>query len=297
MGTLHFDPNAALNFVLWGDPQISRPRPDREENLLAACRTVGAAEGKADALVIAGDVTEFGTAAEYRRVSRCLAAAAEKTDNIFCIPGNHDIRLRPFAAQCLRFSRFTGSVKNGVATPPDRYWFSWELKGYKLIFLGADRAAFEGSYLSREQLRWLAGELDAAEGSGRPVFVFNHQPLKRTNGLPYTWGGFGTWRGSVGDQNDALRSVFKKHGEIVYITGHLHHGVCRYHLENSGRLHMLTLPTVCCVNNGENPLRTQGYLLRVYPDRIEGAAVLFGTGEAMDPSVANARFTIPLSVG
>lgn len=296
MGTLQFDPNAALNFVLWGDPQLSRLHPDRESNLMAACRTVGAAEGRADALVIAGDVTEFGRQTEYDAVRRCLAAAADKTDRIFCVPGNHDIRLRPFAAQCRRFSAFTGSVKNGVATPRDRYWFSYGLKGYRLIFMGADKTAFEGSYLSRAQLRWLSDELAAAEKSGKPAFVFNHQPLKHTNGLPYTWGGFGTWRGSVGDQNDALRSVFKKHGEIVYITGHLHHGVCRHHLENSGKLHMLTLPSVGCVNNGVNPARTQGYLLRVYPDKIEGTAVLFGTGEAMDPAIPNARFEIPLSV-
>ena len=294
MATLQFDPDAALNFVLWGDPQLSRLHPQREANLSAACRTVGEAAGRADALVIAGDVTEFGRQTEYDAVSRCLAPAADKTDHIFCIPGNHDIRMRPFAAQCRRFSAFMGSVKNGVATPPDRYWFSWKIKGYTLIFLGADRAAFEGSYLSREQLRWLSDELSAAEADGRPVFVFNHQPLKRTNGLPVTWGGFGTWRGSVGDQNDALRAIFKKHGEIVYITGHLHHGICRYHLENSGKLHMLTLPSVGCPNNGENPAETQGYLMRVYPDRIEGEGVLFATGEALDPAVANARFTIPL---
>lgn len=294
MGRLQFDPNAALNLVLWGDPQLSRLHPEREKNLAASCRTVGAAEGRADALVIAGDVTEFGRQTEYDAVARCLAAAAEKTDRIFCVPGNHDIRLRPFAAQCRRFSAFTAGIKNGVATPPDRYWFSCEVKGYRLIFLGADKTAFEGSYLSREQLRWLSEELSAAEKSGRPAFVFNHQPLKRSNGLPETWGGFGTWRGSVGDQNDALRAAFKKHGEIVYITGHLHHGICRYHLEHSGALHMLTLPSVGCPNNGVNPAQTQGYVLRVYPDRIEGDGVLFGTGEAVDAAFPNASFRFPL---
>lgn len=294
MPILHFDPNAALSLVLWGDPQLSRLHPRRERNLMAACKTLASAEGRADALVIAGDVTEYGRKTEYEAVRRCLSAAAEKTDHIFCVPGNHDIRLRPFAAQRRRFSVFTGSVKNGVPTPPDRYWFSYSLAGYRLIFLGADRAAFEGSYLSRRQLHWLSEELDAAWQSGKPAFVFNHQPLKRTNGLPVTWGGFGGWRGSVGDQSDALRAVFKKHGKVVFITGHLHHGICRHLLENSGRLHMLTLPSVGCPNNGENPAEGQGYVLRVYPDRIEGEGVLFCTGEAMDPNIPNARFEILL---
>ncbi len=292
---LYLDPAADLNLILWGDPQIARIHPDREENLAAACETVAAADGRADALILLGDVAEYGAASEYATVQRHLAVAARNTDRIFCVSGNHDIRARSFRRQCARFSDFLAGVPNGVPNPPGCYWFPAVIKNYRFLFMGADKTCFEGTYLSPAQLSWLAEELDAAKEEGKPAFVFNHQPLLHTNGLPATWGGSGSWRGSVGDQNDALRSVFKRHGgEIVYVTGHLHAGISRCSVEHSGRLHMINVPTVGCPNHPENDAPAQGFVLRVYQNRIEGRGILFRTGEEMDESIPNARFSIPL---
>ena len=57
---------------------------------------------------------------------------------------------------------------------------------------------------------------------------------------------------------------------------------------------MLNAPAIGCANHGPNSAPGQGFALEVYPDRIEGTALLFRTGEAMDESIPNARFTIPL---
>ena len=295
MPQLKTDPAAALNLVLWGDPQLASLHPEREDNFKAACKTVAAAEGPLDALVILGDVAEFGRATEYAAVQRHLTTAAEKAEHIFCVPGNHDLRVRHFGGQRARFASFLSGIPHAVPNPRERYWFSYELNGYLLLFLGADKTCFEGSYLSPAQLRWLSEKLDEAKATNKPAFVFNHQPLKRSNGLPVTWGGVGTWRGSVGDQNDALRAILKKHGDVVYITGHLHYGVSRYNLENSGRLHMLNVPSVGCANHGKNDAPAQGYLLSVHPDKLVGSAILFRTGEEMDETIPNARFEIPLT--
>ncbi len=294
MSELRFPEDALLNLVLWGDPQIASMHPERERNLEAACRTVASLPAPADALVVLGDTAEYGRATEYAGVQRCLSIAAKGVKHIYCVPGNHDIRARHFAGQCARFARFLDSVPNAAVPPRGRYWFSSDLNGCRLLFLGADKTCFEGSYLSPTQLHWLRLKLAEAKRLGMPALVFNHQPLKRTNGLPLTWAGAGSWRGSVGDQSDALRAVFKNNGPVIYCTGHLHYGVSRYTVEHSGDLHMISAPAVGCQNHGPNDAPAQGIVLSVYKDRAEGRGVYFLNGAPMPESVPGAVFSFRL---
>ena len=130
--------------------------------------------------------------------------------------------------------------------------------------------------------------------AGKPAFVLNHQPLKRTNGLPLTWEGRGSWRGAVGMQSKALRRILSSHGHVFYLTGHLHYGVSRYNVETCGKLHMIAAPTVACTNHGASSAPGQGFVLSLYPDRLEGTAWDFVKGEPLDESVENARFIISI---
>ena len=294
MPQIVFPKDALLNLVLWGDPQIATLHPERERYLEAACRTLAAADRPADALVLLGDIAEFGRATEYASMARLLSLAAPGAKRIFCVPGNHDLRGRHFHSQCARFRRFLQQVPNAAPTPPDRYWHSQDVNGCRLLFLGADKTCFEGSYLSGNQLHWLSLKLAEAKAAGMPALAFNHQPLKRTVGLPHTWAGAGDWRGSVGDQNDALKTVFKKHGPVIYCTGHLHYGMSRYNVEHSGDLHMISAPAVGCENHGENAAPAQGIVLSVYKDRAEGRAYLFSDGTPMDERIPNAAFSFAL---
>lgn len=289
------DGRAALNIVLWGDPQISCLSPLRSARVYSACEDIKNSRSRYDALVLLGDVTEYGTACEYRFVQKLLAPIAGKFRHIFAVPGNHDIRFRPYKKQVERFSAFLRGLENGRTGGNGRYYFAETVNGYRFLLLGADRAAFEGSYLSREQLNWVDKELAAQQGSGKPVFVFNHQPLKRTNGLPVTFLGRGKWRGSVGNESDRLLEIFQKYENIIYITGHLHYCTSRYTYEDHGSFHAISVPTVGVINHGSFKKFTQGYVLSVDGDEITARSRIFGEGKYTDADIDNATIKIRLN--
>ena len=288
--------NANISFVVWGDPQISRLSPLRAARVHYAIEDLKEFDGKFDSLVLVGDLTEYGEKDEYEMLSELLKPIADKFSSIFAVPGNHDIRLKSFAGQTKRFSQFLSSVKNGVPNPVGRYWFSKEVGGYKFIMLGSDSATFEGSYLSDKQLSWIDNELKTADKS-KPVFVFNHQPLKNTNGLPKTFLGRGKWRGSVGWQSDKLRSVFEKYNNVIYITGHLHYCTSEYTYEDCGSFKAVNAPTVGVINHGPYKRFTQGLIFNVFDDRVEIHSRVFGEGKYVDSSVKNSEFVININKG
>ena len=287
------DEAAELKLIAWGDPQISFISPLRSARVYAACRDIENADGRFDSLLLLGDITEYGAKCEYAMAARLINGVAHKFDSVFAVSGNHDIRLRNYKKQLKSFNGFLSSIKNGIAGSDDHYYFSRDIKGYKFIFLGADRACFEGSYISDGQLSWLENELDTAD-ENKPVFVLNHQALKNTNGLPITWLGRGSWRGTVGWENDKLRVVLEKRKNVIYITGHLHYGISQYTYEDLGNIKAVSVPTVGVLNHGAYDRLSQGIILNVYPDRIEGRARVFGEGRYVEESVSNSSFTIEL---
>lgn len=272
------DENANLNFIAWGDPQISSISPLRSSHLKSACLDVANAEGKFDLITMLGDITEYGRECEYQFTASLLDTCKGKFDNLICVSGNHDVRLRNHKKQIEKFNAFLKSVNGGIVGPDDRYWFATTIKGYKFIMLGTDAATFEGSYLSTAQLKWLDKEL-AKSKDDKAVFVLNHQTLKNTNGLPYTWLGKGKWRGSVGWQSDKLADVFSKYNNVIYITGHLHFGTNWYNFEDCGGFKSLCVPTVGVNNHGTPDNDGQGYVISVYDDKIVMRARIFAEGK------------------
>ena len=295
MNLIRFDPAAKLNLVFWGDPQISPVETGRVQRFTAACNAVRDAQGRADAVLIAGDIAEFGREAEYTAVAGCLKAAAGNADAIVCCTGNHDVRIRPYKSQLRRFRAFLCDVPKAPMCPYDRYYFSTEIGGYPLIVMGADRNSFESAYIGKTQLSFVEAELQKAQAEGKPAFVLNHQPLNRTNGLPVTWEGRGSWRGGVGMQSQKLRDILTSHGHVFYLTGHLHYGVSGFSVENSGRLHMLAAPSVGCANHGPNGVLGQGFVLSLYEDKLVGTAYDFVNAAPLSPAVPNASFEIRLN--
>ncbi len=287
------DENAELNFIAWGDPQISFISPLRSARVYAACRDVDNARGRFDALFLLGDITEYGAECEYKTAAYLINGINDKIDKVFAVSGNHDIRLRNYKKQLYRFNCFLSSINGGVKGSDEHYCFSYDLKGYKLIFLGADRTCFEGTHISKRQLVWLEKELNEADGS-KPVFVFNHQALKGTNGLPMTWLGRGKWRGTVGWDNDRLRAVLEKRKNVIYITGHLHYGISEYTYEDLGNIKAVSVPTVGVLNHGPCDKLSQGIVFSVYNDKIVGKSRVFGEGRYVEDSVSNSAFTIEL---
>ena len=286
------DENANLNMIAWGDPQISFVSPLRSARLAGACRDLENMQGRADVLMLLGDICEFGKRAELAMAAEIIGGVSDKFSHFLAVSGNHDIRARAYRPQLERFNGFIRSINGGVAGGNEHYYFSTEINSYKFIMMGSDSTAFESSHISGAQLEWLDREIASCEG--KPVFVLNHQTLDRTNGLPVTWLGRGDWRGSVGKQSDAIKEIFERYKNIWFITGHLHYGVSKYNFEDYGAYKALSLPTVGVLNHGDFGKNGQGYILSVYDDKVIIRARVFDDGEYVDKSLPGAYFEVKI---
>lgn len=284
--------NELFKFVVLGDPQVSNYMFARECCFFRACRNLKNIGNKLDALVLVGDVTENGFKCEMRMVAHILNGIADKFSDIFILTGNHDIRLRRYRKQYERFCRMISEVKNGVIPDSGRYYFSKDYNCCKFICLGADRGSFEAAHISNEQLTWLDNELTKAENENKISFVFNHQPLKKTHGLPDVWQSNDNWRGSIGRQSDKVKAVFEKHNSVIFITGHLHYGVWEKTFEDYGNYKCFSIPTVGAGNHGKQSFDSQGFVFTVYDDKITAQARDFGKGKFVDETIPNAKVVI-----
>lgn len=290
------DDNALLSFVVWGDPQLSTVSGKRQVNFRSACQDLANTEGKLDAFVIVGDIAENGLVSEYRTAADMLNTASDKWCHSMFVPGNHDIRLKVYSEQLRRFADFTDSVNNSVPVNGSHYSYSYEINGYKFIMLGADKTVFEETYFSPEQLQWLESEIASTKDSGKPVFVFNHQPLKDTHGLPQTWNAPEILNlGSMGKQSDRVRKIFEAYGNVIFITGHLHTGTGIFSYEDCGNFKSFNVPTICCNNDHGDESAGQGYIFTVYENKLVARARVFSEGRFVDERCENAVVEIPFN--
>lgn len=268
-----------LTFAAWGDSQISNYLYEREAAFVASCEDLKNSAVKLDALVIAGDIAENGLESEYRFISEKLVAANDKIGQYIFSYGNHDIRMRAFCQQTQRIAKFHNELCDGKVEK-NRLYYSTEVNGYKFIVMNSDRTEFEEGWYSDTQLAWLDSEIASTKDSGKPVFVINHQPLKKTHGLPETWGSPAIFdAGSIGDQSDDVKAIFEKYDNVIYITGHLHTGFGKYTYEDYGSFKSVNLPTISCNNDNGYEADGQGYIFEVYEDKVIGRARVFATGE------------------
>ena len=252
-------PDALFTFAVFGDPQVSHYMFAREATFYATCRDLKTMPEPLDALCIVGDIAENGMSCEYRMVAKILNEVSDK-----------------------------------IPPQKGKYWFACDFDACRFLIMGSDRGSFEGAHISHRQLKWLESELTDAEEQNKPVFVMNHQPLKKTNGLPGAWQGVGSWRGSVGHRSEALRTVLSAHKNVFFLTGHLHQGVCPNSFEDYGSYKCLNVPTVGANNHGSCNALSQGYIISVFRDRVEMRARLFGTGEYVPEDIPNAFISVPL---
>lgn len=287
------DENAKLTFVVWGDSQVSNYMFARECSFQTGLYDIGNIIGTLDALIICGDIAENGFRSEYIVTAKMLNAVKSKFRHFIAMPGNHDVRLRRYGRQLSRFTYFLESVDGGVV-PERNYRLSTKINGYTFIVMGTDSSTFEGAYISEEQLAWLDCELEKASRDKKPIFVFNHQTLKRTNGLPNTWLGKGKWRGSVGRQSDEIKEIFEKYENVFFITGHLHWGTNEHSFEDHGAYKALSAQTISAGNHGTYTPDAQGFLVSVFDDRVEIKARVFGEGRFVEDEIPCSSITVRL---
>ena len=157
-----------------------------------------------DAVVITGDLTDFGRAAEYAHLRELLAPLAMP---VYLMPGNHDERAQ------LRQS-FPGHSYLGTN---EFVQYSVAIGGLQLIALDTVvPGASEGS-LCETRLAWLARELE--KHRGRPVVIAMHHPPFKT--LIGHMDDIGLLSGAA-----ELEALVSRHPNVErIICGHLHRAI------------------------------------------------------------------------
>ncbi len=185
--------------------RLAYGRIDTAPYLREAVTSIARLPQRPDAVVITGDLTDFGRAAEYEHLRALLAPLAPLP--IYLLPGNHDER------QQLR------------ASFPEHAWLGSEGFVQYSVPVGAMQlialdtvvpGASEGS-LCAERLDWLAAQLDACKD--RPVVIAMHHPPFRT--LIGHMDEIGLLQGA-----DALEALVARHPNVErVICGHLHRSI------------------------------------------------------------------------
>ncbi|MEJ7688395.1 MAG: phosphodiesterase [Variovorax sp.] len=157
-----------------------------------------------DAVVITGDLTDFGRDAEYAHLAALLAPLQMP---VYLMPGNHDDRdrlRRSFPAHA--YLRGSGFVQYAV-----------QVGDLQLLTLDTCVAGHSYGTLDAARLDWLAQQLDLCRG--RPVVVAMHHPPFRT--LIGHMDDIGLLEGA-----DALEALISRHPNVErVICGHLHRAI------------------------------------------------------------------------
>lgn len=184
--------------------RLAYGRIDTAPYLRQAVAAIGRLPQRPDAVVITGDLTDFGRAAEYDHLRALLEPL---TMPIYLMPGNHDDRQQLRASfPEHRYLGTEGFVQYSVA-----------IGGLQLIALDTVvPQASEGS-LCAERLGWLAAQLEIHRE--RPVVVAMHHPPFQT--LIGHMDEIGLLRGAA--ELEALLARYPNVERVI--CGHLHRAI------------------------------------------------------------------------
>ena len=247
------------------------------------------AEDKLDAVVFDGDITDHGDFDQWD----VFAEAVSQYDiapNKFVVVGNHDT----WGPNRDDFDNPEDGVKptfikyNKIVSDRDitEMYYSDVVNGYHFIVLGSEEDHV-CAYLSDAQLDWFAAEMEAAAADGLPIFVFLHQPINGSHGLPYNWElkkDDPEDEGGIGDQSAAVVEILKKYDNVFYVSGHIHAG----YKQETSKIGAKYGSVEYLENNNGNPVTLINLPSYMYFDFIHGGHLTNGCGwvvEAYDDEV------------
>jgi len=178
-----------------------------ETNMLTeqAFRAVRALTTPPDMILITGDLTECGVAAEYENLAAILRRSLP--NRVYVVPGNHDRRevLRAVMPHLPKISDDPAFVQYTIEDGPVR-----------VIMLDTVVPGFGHGALSDAQLAWLDARLQ--EQPSKPTLIGMHHPAFRT-GIPHMD------RIALQDA-DRFHAVIARHRQVVrIIAGHHHRAI------------------------------------------------------------------------
>ena len=247
-------------------------------------RDMADAKDRLDAVVFNGDITDGGELDQWD-VFADAVSKYDIADKTFVVIGNHDTWGPDESDDSVRttFEFYNKAISNREIT---QMYYSDVVKGYYFIVMGSEGHSVD-AYLSDTQLEWFASVMAKASGSGLPIFVFMHQPVNATHGLPYNWElnkNHSQEIGGIGAQNEQVVDILKKYDNVFYISGHIHGG-----FKNKGYLIGPKYASVEYMENEKgNPITLINLPSYMYLDFVHGGHMANGCGwviEAYDDQV------------
>jgi Icc protein len=193
-----------LSFVQISDSHIGfnkAANTDVTATLREAIAKVNALATPPSFVLHTGDLTHLSKPEEFDTLAESLKSL--KTDEIFYVPGEHDVLNDNGAMFRERFGR--NAMGDG--------WYSFDKNGAHFIGLVnvVNLKAGGLGNLGSDQLAWL--EKDVANlKSSTPIVVFGHIPL---------WAVYPQWGWGTDDSEQAL-SHLKRFGSVTVLNGHIH---------------------------------------------------------------------------
>lgn len=201
--------NADLVFPVISDTHIKRDseNDDNLETFRESLTQLNKVTPDRDALVVLGDLTDYGLTEEYNRFNQVFAKAEQKRSTPLFAIGNHDYwnGLSPKEAQ-QRFLKNTGM---------ESIYYHKIINGYHFIVLGTEDGHTPGTF-SVDQIEWLDDQLAIAhdDDPGKPIFVFHHQPIRGTV-YGSEWG--------FEKNRDLIYDTLNKYPQVISFSGHTHY--------------------------------------------------------------------------
>lgn len=253
--------NLRLNFTVISDGHLEGNNSQKHKNYGEAFCDMASAEDMSDALILCGDNTMNGQVAETAMLYG-LMNKYNKVENVLMAVGNHDIcpgahNTGDYDKLKERFIDYNNAFLNHKI---DNLYHSQVIEGYHFIVLSSDCDAGIQQYISPEQFEWLEAELQSAEESGKPVFLFSHWPLNDV--FADVW-----QEGHVGKQSDELYQLLTKYdNRIFFFTGHLHMGLFEndYGIKEDGQITYINVPSFGSENeDGDADVQDTGMGMQV----------------------------------
>ena len=263
---------------MFSDTHLEEKELARQTFMKAGLKNISRAKTKVDAVVIAGDLTNYADEPSLARYYEILDSYSP-VKAISCA-GNHDIghagdrNVTDISREEAKanFIRYNNEY---LGIDAQDTYYSYEVNGYKFIVLGdicLDGGHWDAMDIGPEQFAFLDAELAAGTAGGKPVFVVCHWPVDDINGEATIWPGSG-----IDLEVNDVKSVLEKYDNVFYISGHMHAGikstaVDKYFdlatVETVNGVTYINLPTYGLVNMFGDPVSGTGAQLEVYDDCV-----------------------------
>ncbi|MBQ7546275.1 MAG: metallophosphoesterase [Clostridia bacterium] len=260
-----------LNVSMISDTHLEAKGPFRQAFLRRGLLNLKYARCEVDALLVDGDLTNYGDEASIETFYR-LVDKYSPVRTLISVPGNHDIgHVEDRDHDAVRES-LIASYNAFMDTDYDKIYYTLDVKGYTFIVLCDEGERWDYCTITQDQLDFLDRELAAATADGKPVFVCCHWPIEGTNDEQTIWPGSGI---ELAGQD--VKSILEKYQNVFFISGHMHGGIKSHAVEEKYGLSSaetengvtyINLPTYGIINWFGYPWSGTGAQLEVYADRV-----------------------------